>query len=271
MVLNPLISVIMPVYNAEQYIQASLNSILEQTYPRLEIIIVNDGSTDASKKILETYHDPRICIIEHEKNKGLISALNEAIQISKGDFIIRMDADDIAFKDRIQKQVDFLIANPRIDIVGSHAIFFEKDIHNPLPNWELDLRTNSSEEINKALVWENCMIHPSICMRSNIAKAFLYEPSQKNYEDYDFWLRAVSKNTAIAKINEALIYYRVQAQSITQKNIRKSNFYYQKAMVKWRFVKNSFLSSTYKLFVTKVFFSILADLFLGTAKAIKSI
>ncbi len=270
MVLNPFISVILPVYNGEQFLKESIHSILEQTYTHFELIVVNDGSTDASQNIINSYLDERIICIHHQQNKGLITSLNDAILIAKGDYIVRMDADDIAFKNRIQTQVQYLIDNPTIAIVASHAIFFDKDIHTPTANWELELKTNTPQEIKNVLAWENCIIHPTVCMRAEMAKSLLYNAAQKNYEDYDLWLRASSNNLKIAKIKEPLLYYRVQANSITQSNIRKKNFFLQKARVKLRFVLASLFTIKLNLFVIRVFITIFADLFMGIGKAIKS-
>ena len=269
MVLNPLISVILPVYNAEKFLNESINSILEQTYTHFELIIVNDGSTDTSQSIIDHYSDPRIRKINHTQNKGLVASLNEAINNAEGDFIVRMDADDIAFKDRVQKQVQYLLDHPAIDIVGTHAVFFETNTQSPMANWELDLNTITPSSIKKALTWENCMIHPSICMRSEIAKSLLYNEHQKNYEDYDLWLRATADNINIAKINEPLLYYRVQPNSITQSSIRKGNFYFQKTGVKYRFICNCLSKGKLNLFIIKVFLSTFADLFLGIGKSLK--
>ena len=269
MVLNPLISVILPVYNAEKFLNESINSILEQTYTHFELIIVNDGSTDTSQSIIDHYTDPRIRKINHTQNKGLVASLNEAINNAEGDFIVRMDADDIAFKDRVQKQVQYLLDHPAIDIVGTHAVFFETNTQSPMANWELDLNTITPSSIKKALTWENCMIHPSICMRSEIAKSLLYNEHQKNYEDYDLWLRATADNINIAKIDESLLYYRVQPNSITQSSIRKENFYFQKAGVKYRFICNCLSKGKFNLFIIKVFLSTFADLFLGIGKSLK--
>jgi len=270
MVLDPLISVILPVYNAEEFLKESLNSILEQSYIHLEIIIINDGSTDASQNIIDAISDARILCIKHSKNKGLIASLNEAITIAKGQYLVRMDADDIAFKNRIQLQVQFLIDNPNIAVVGSHATFFEEDILKPTANWELELKTNTPQEIKKALVWENCIIHPSICMRAEIAKSLLYDPTQKNYEDYDLWLRVIANKYNIAKLNEPLLYYRVQSKSITQTAIRKKNFYFQQAGVKYRFVKKCMSNTKFSNFVGAVSLSIIIDVLMGIGKTLKS-
>jgi glycosyltransferase involved in cell wall biosynthesis len=269
MVLNPLVSVILPVYNAEPFLRESLDSIVNQTYANLEIIIVNDGSTDGSKDIIASYEDKRIVYIQHTENKGLIASLNEAIQKSTGEYILRMDGDDISFSNRIEKQMQFLFENKSIDIVGAHALFFKDNIASPINNWALDLKTNSPAEIKSALVWENCIIHPSICMRSEIAKSLLYDTAQVNYEDYDLWLRAVANKFSIAKINEPLLYYRVQEKSITQLAIRKSNFYFQKAGVKFRFFKKCFSKGKINVFVVSVFLTLFTDLVMGIGKALK--
>ena len=200
----------------------------------------------------------------------MVASLNIAIVSAKGDMIVRMDADDIAFKDRVQKQVQYLLDHPAIDIVGTHAVFFETNTQSPMANWELDLNTITPSSIKKALTWENCMIHPSICMRSEIAKSLLYNEHQKNYEDYDLWLRATADNINIAKINEPLLYYRVQPNSITQSSIRKENFYFQKAGVKYRFICNCLSKGKLNLFIIKVFLSTFADLFLGIGKSLKN-
>jgi hypothetical protein len=181
-----------------------------------------------------------------------------------------MDADDIAFANRIQVQVDFMESNPQITAVGSHAIFFNENKASPIENWALDQKTNTQLEIKKTLIWENCLIHPSICFRTNVVKDLLYDPSQKNYEDYDLWLRMIANNYAISKINEPLLYYRVQAQSITQSSIRKSNFYLNKVKVKIRFLRNCVPKTTFNFFIFSILISLLFDLMMGIAKMFKS-
>jgi glycosyltransferase involved in cell wall biosynthesis len=269
MVLNPLVSVILPVYNSEQFLRESIDSIINQTYTNLEIIIVNDGSTDGSKSIIESYLDKRIIVIEHPNNKGLIQSLNEAIIKSTGSYLVRMDGDDVAFNTRIEKQVHFLQENPSIGIIGTDAIFFKDHIGMPAKNWERALNTKTPAAIKKVLLWENCMIHPSICMRGAIAKQLLYNANQVNYEDYDLWLRAIANNYKIAKLNEPLLYYRIQEDSITQTTLRKSNFYFQKAGVKFRFFKNCLSKGKLNFFIFGVFATLFVDLVLGIAKGLK--
>jgi glycosyltransferase involved in cell wall biosynthesis len=270
MVLSPFISVLLPAYNAEKFLKESLESILNQTYSNFEIIIINDGSTDSTQEIIDTYNDPRIKCILHKENKGLIQSLNEGILCAKGLYIVRMDADDIAFSNRIQVQVDFMESTPQIAAVGSHAVFFNNNTTIPIENWALDLNTNTPIEIKKALVWENCLIHPSMCFRTDIVKHLLYDPNQKNYEDYDLWLRMIANKYTIAKIDEPLLYYRVQANSITQSSIRKSNFYFYKAKVKLRFIRTCLSKAILNLFIFSILISLCFDLMMGIAKMIKN-
>ena len=270
MVLSPFISVLMPAYNAEKFLKEALDSIINQTYTNFEIIIINDGSTDKTQEIINAYADPRIKCILHNGNKGLIQSLNEGILCAKGVYIVRMDADDIAFVNRIQVQVDYMESNPQIAAVGSHAIFFEKNTEFPIENWALDQETNTVLKIKKALIWENCLIHPSMCLRANIVKQHLYDPNQKNYEDYDLWLRLIANNYSISKINEPLLYYRVQENSITQSSIRKSNFYLNKVKVKIRFLRNCISKANFNLFIFSVFILLFFELMMGIAKKIKT-
>ena len=209
MVLNPFISVLLSAFNAEKFLKESLESILNQTYTNFELIIINDGSSDRTQGIIDAYSDPRIKCILHTQNRGLIQSLNEGILCAKGAYIVRMDADDIAFLNRIQVQVHFMESNPQIAAVGSHAIFFEKNTEFPIENWALDQETNTILKIKKALIWENCLIHPSMCLRANIAKDLLYDPNQKNYEDYDLWLRlADNPSIQFSNLTQVCLGYR---------------------------------------------------------------
>ena len=108
-------------------------------------------------------------------------------------------------------------------------------------------------------------------MRTDIAKSLLYDASQKNYEDYDLWLRLLANNHIIAKINAPLLYYRVQENSVTQSTIRKSNFFFYKAKVKFLFINKCISKGKLNLFVVQVSFTLLIDLIMGIAKSVKQI
>ena len=122
---NPLISVLLPVFNAEKYLYDSIKSVLEQTFQDFELIIVNDGSTDNSLEVIKKFTDQRIVLID-QPNKGLAAALNAGAAFCKGVFIARMDADDICSIDRFQKQADYLTRNPQVSVVSSAVIYIDE-------------------------------------------------------------------------------------------------------------------------------------------------
>ena len=118
---NPLVSVVMPVFNAGDFLVAAIESILKQTYKNFEFVIVDDGSIDNSWKIISKFanKDRRIKILKNKENLGIAKTMNEAIKKAKGQFIARMDADDIALSKRLEKQVEFLLNNPDTGVLGS--------------------------------------------------------------------------------------------------------------------------------------------------------
>ena len=139
---NPKISVVMSAFNAEKFIETSIESIIGQTYEDFEFLIINDGSSDKTLEIIEKFKklDERIILIDRKK-RGLIASLNEGISLSKGQYIARMDADDIAIPERLNVQLNYLIKNPSIDLVASNIIFFSKNKVTGISEFEL-FRTN---------------------------------------------------------------------------------------------------------------------------------
>lgn len=116
---SPTVSVLMPVYNGAKYLHEAVKSILDQTYADFEFLIVNDGSTDDSEKIILSFKDPRIVIIKNEINIGLINSLNKGLTIAKGKYIARMDADDVAMPQRLELQVKEFNTNPNAIVIGT--------------------------------------------------------------------------------------------------------------------------------------------------------
>ncbi len=208
-----LISVILPVYNASNYLKESIDSILNQTYTNFELIIINDGSTDESVEIIDQYLDSRIRIIHNETNLGLIATLNKGIDAAKGEFIARMDADDISLPLRFQKQIEFLYKNSSIDIVGSSYEIFGDE------NKIINLTTNS-KQIEIELLFHNPICHPSVMWRvkSIIDTHMRFETNFIHNEDWAFWLTALEKGLKIANIPDVLLKYRFEGQNITVKN-----------------------------------------------------
>ena len=119
--MSPLVSIILPVYNCEKYIRKTIDSVFNQTYSNFELLVIDDGSTDTTLKIVQSFIDNRIQVIQFDKNKGLIEVLNHGIKIAKGKYIARLDGDDICLPTRLEKQVNWLEKNQKTAVVQQVA------------------------------------------------------------------------------------------------------------------------------------------------------
>ena len=186
---EPLISVLLPVYNEEKYISQSIDSILNQTYNYFELIIIDDGSTDKSVNIINAYNDSRIILIKNKKNLSIAKSLNIGLQLANGDFIARMDGNDIAVSTRFEKQIHYLLDHPKCA-----AVF--------CPVLKIDVDGNSLNIVNGNyihhkliqtwLFYKNCFFHSAAMMR----KIALPEPpyDENNLaEDYGLWIELARK------------------------------------------------------------------------------
>lgn len=220
-----LISVIMSNYNTpEEYLREAIESILNQTYSNFEFIIVDDCSTDNSPEIINSYTDSRITVIKNEVNMGITKSLNRALAVSKGEYVARMDADDICFPERFQKQVDFLKRYPDTVVCGTWVklfgdganIFKEKYSCKTLPEKET-LRIN--------LLFGNHMniIHPTAMFNHGLLKknSISYNENYIYAQDYRMWVDCAQKGD-LANIPEILFNYRVHSKAISsdKKNIQ---------------------------------------------------
>lgn len=216
--LNPQVSVLMSVYNSARYLRESVESILNQTFTDFEFLITDDGSEDTSIAILQEYasHDPRIRLISHE-NWGLTRTLNQMLKVAKGELIARMDADDIAFPDRLERQVKFLQAHPEVVCLGgSHELIDEKGrtlIYSPVPA--------GNEEIQKLLLGGTSTIcHPCAMMRREaMLQVGGYDETLKTSQDLDLFLK-LGEIGELANINNAfLLKFRMHKGSVSQRKI----------------------------------------------------
>ena len=207
----PLVSVVLPVYNCESFISDSVNSILKQTYRNIELIIIDDGSTDSTVDILNDFSDERIKIVSRE-NKGLIFSLNEGISLAKGSFIARMDADDISAPDRIEKQLNFLKENKDINIVGSSVHLIDK-FGSIIGNLDYQL---SPFWVKLRLLFDSCICHPSILGRRDVFKKIKYNEDYQYAEDFKLWSEIVfDNNINIQSLKDKCLRYRVHDDSIS--------------------------------------------------------
>ena len=204
----PLISVVMPVFNSEQYLNKSIKSVLEQTYDNFEFLIINDGSTDNSNSIIKKYQsqDKRITILAQE-NKGITKSLNNGIKHSKGRFIARMDADDICHPDRFKMQLKWFQNNKDIDVLGSQVEFIEKNGNIIKPSNQLPLDDLS---IKWELIFGTPLIHPSLMIRKSVFEEFgLYNESYLFAQDLAFW-RKIATNSKFGNLPHRLMQIRQQ-------------------------------------------------------------
>ncbi len=207
----PFVSVIMPVYNTESFLHASLDSILKQTYSNFEFIILNDGSTDSSAHIIQSYNDKRIVFVNNSINKGLSEIMNEGLALVHGVYIIRVDADDVSYPDRIMKQVHFMQSHPEVGIVSSWLKTIGKT------SGYLKKSFLSHDELCANLLFNTSLPQPAACMRTSVLQehGLTYDSAFKDgAEDYDFWIRA-SVVTRLACIPEPLVSYRIHTTNVS--------------------------------------------------------
>jgi len=208
---TPKVSVVMSVYNGEKYLREAIESILNQSFREFEFIIVNDGSTDKTTEIIGSYNDSRIAIINNEKNIGLTKSLNKGLKIVKGEYVARMDADDISLPERLEKQVKFLDSHKNVGLVGAPPILIDER-GNGL---RLIKMKTKSEEIKKGLWKGNQFCHGSVMFRKEcLEKAGFYREEFKTAQDYDLWLR-ISEFWNIANLKEPLYNLRIGHHSIS--------------------------------------------------------
>jgi glycosyltransferase involved in cell wall biosynthesis len=210
---NPLVSVILPCYNAENFVEASVRSIMDQTYSNLEIILIDDSSSDKTLYILQSLGklDPRIKIFHNEKNEGLVASLNKGIANAKGKYIARMDADDIALANRIEKQVNFMEVNNDVAVCGSNYLVID-DKNKQVGKIEFPLE---NAVIKTELLFTNAFGHPTtIIKKEALEKCGYYEEGMVPAEDYELWIR-ISKHYEVANIYDKLLKYRVHENNLT--------------------------------------------------------
>jgi glycosyltransferase involved in cell wall biosynthesis len=202
--MSAMVSVLLPVFNAEKFLRESIDSILGQTFRDFELLILNDGSTDGSDKIIKSYQDNRIRYFAHS-NMGLSATLNKGLSLARGQFIARQDADDISHPERFEKQLKFFDNNPDCGLVGTWADVIKNSASSP----GFLKHPTKPEDINFFLIYNNPFVHTSIMMRKCcVEQVGLYTSLRdRQPEDYELWLR-FSKFFKMANIPELLVSYR---------------------------------------------------------------
>lgn len=212
---EPAVSVLMPVYNAEAYLSKALESIINQSLRDIEIILVDDGSSDHSAEIIDRYarEDARIRVVRHSKNQGIVTALNNGLMACHGTFIARMDADDISEPFRLEKQLEVMHANPDIGVLGSAVSYIDE---NGTP-----LGIIRPCALPASLLACSPLLHPTVMMRHRLLrdKQLQYEEQYRYAEDYMLWLK-ISQFSTLKALDEPLVQYRITDSATRCRHLR---------------------------------------------------
>jgi len=202
---QPLVSVLLPVFNAEKFITEALESITAQTYDNLEILVIDDGSTDKSMQVIKQFRDARIKIFEDGTQRGVTYRLNQGLMSSKGKYIARMDADDVCSPFRIERQVSKMESDHELVVLGTQAAYID-DIgqitgaprESPAEHRHIKLR----------LITSNCILHPSVMLRAEVVRRHLYAAEFPLAQDFELWLRLITQGYCFANLPDVLMLIR---------------------------------------------------------------
>lgn len=214
--MNPKITVFMPVYNTEKYLNEAIESILNQTYKNFEFLIIDDGSTDESLNIIKSFKDDRIRVYANKVNKGLPYTRNLGLTLANGKYIAFMDSDDISELNRLEIEVRFLEKNKEYDIVSSKAYIGKKNI-NKIRNKNLDI-------LNLKFMVKNVIINSTAMLRMDFIKKYNIRYRKECFvaQDYSFWVDC-AKYTNIVVLSDYLLTYRIREDNITNISLNKKS------------------------------------------------
>lgn len=202
----PKVSVVMSVYNGERHLREAVDSILSQSLSDFEFIVVDDGSTDDTWQILTSYDDPRVVLVRNQENVGLTISLNRALEMARGEYIARMDADDVSLPERLSAQVQFLDATEDVGLVSCPFIEIDQESHEvrlfPLPATDDDIMAN-------LLGGRNCLSHgATVFRRECVEQVGAYRDQFQFAQDYDLWLR-IAEHYKVANLEQPLYERRI--------------------------------------------------------------
>ncbi|HBJ73073.1 MAG TPA: glycosyl transferase [Actinobacteria bacterium] len=214
----PRVSVVLPVFNGAPFLSQAIDSILRQTFADLELLVVDDASTDESTEVVRSFGDPRIRLIMNETNLGLPATLNVGLEAAVGEFIARQDQDDVALPDRLAKQVLRMDANTALGLLGTWAVILTED---PNGDWEPSgehRHPADDASLRLRLFWNSPFVHSTVMMRASVVRAaggYATEPVRVLPEDYDLWTR-IANAAEIGNVPEALQWYRQTSTGLSR-------------------------------------------------------
>jgi GT2 family glycosyltransferase len=206
----PAVTVLMPAYNAAAHLKEALESIFRQTFSDFELVVVEDGSTDDTPTILRACGDSRLSVLANERNLGVISSLNRGLEAATGEFVARMDADDVALPKRLERQVNFLRNSPQIGLCGTWFETFG-GAHSAVVRPPTD-----PDDMAATLFYESPLGHPTVMFRRKLFEehGLRYSHDCLHAEDFDLWTK-VARVTKLANIPEVHLRYRWHDKQIT--------------------------------------------------------
>lgn len=216
---EPKISVIMSVYNGEDYLREAVESVLTQSFAEWELIIINDCSTDTTADILADFarRDSRVKVHTNEVNLRLPSSLNKALTVARGKYVARMDADDICLPDRLQKQYDFMEKNPQVALSSCRFMTLKNGV---ISSGGCGGR-NDAESIKALLLVTNPILHPGIIAKTEVIRELGYDKNFTCTEDMELWTRFVMAGHKVEIQPEYLMMYRLHDKQITETTLEK--------------------------------------------------
>ncbi len=207
----PLLSIIMPAFNAERYIREAIGSILGQDFREFELIIIDDGSADRTFEIAASFSDKRIILLQNDVNRGIVFSRNRGIGQARGSYIGMLDADDIAMPGKFRKQVEFLESNRDFGMVGSWAMLIDENGKCTGKAWKLP---GKPDKIPPVMLFKNYFVQSAVVFRRSCLPEYRYKEGYEIVEDYKLWIDILKRSKGW-NIPEFLVQYRVHGNNVT--------------------------------------------------------
>ncbi len=244
-----MVTIGIPVYNAGRYLKNAIDSVLSQTFLDFEVLITIDGATDDSADIACRYTDPRVRTVISDENRGISYRINQQVHMARGHFFARMDADDIMFPDRIEKQVKFMHENPEIDVIGSQAVIIDGD--NKIIGFRESDTVFSSSSIRKKILF----IHPTVFGRTDWFRKNPYSEDLAGVEDFYLW-NTTFRRSGFHVLDIPLMFYRDPPVTLNSTYLLRQK-QMRRALVRLR--RNSLMSACmfYKFYLRSMLKSVI--------------
>jgi glycosyltransferase involved in cell wall biosynthesis len=216
------ITVLMPCYNAANYVEDAIRSVLAQTFRDFELLIINDGSSDKTVELIKTFNDERIVLIE-QGQQGIAAALNNGLKHARAPLIARFDADDICFAERLEKQYNFMLSNPEFIVIGSGADYIDDAGNYIFTHFP---QVTNNEEIQHLPFYICPFIHASVMFKKDFITTYGYNINAHSFEDHLLWLQLKQKGKMF-NMREPLLSVRLNPRSFTMDERKRSKLFHQ--------------------------------------------